>query len=501
MPSLTLALLHATADHKQPERNRQQLLALFRQAGEAGAQVALSPELAISGYSFASRADIAPFTESADGPTVAQLRPIARQYGMYLCVGLAEREPCSNLFYNSAIVLDPNGEIVCHYRKMNAEIRWACPGNPHDDNTFATPWGRIGLLICSDSYHSLPARVTVRRGADLILIPANWPPTGLDPREIWQARALENSVHIAVCNRTGLDLSMDCRLGPSAVFNAEGKPLLEHSSAQTQLLLTTLPLGDDGRLSSRCCRRRGDSHLSGDYAACALQRSGISDLTEFLHLPVPGILPLHCLTTASPDRLFSLLHNDDATIAPSLHLLPEADYSDQILEQFQRHCDRNGGAVCCTRVGSRPGHYLLQSSQPPRILPLAAWESNIAQACIDYGPARLLPVPIKALHQPEAICTAAKEGCDLVVCSSTAFSAGDRLLAGVRTIDNVATALCSPEGGGIWITPEGHQRWQEILAEPSATCGFQLDTKRTRAKKFQDRVDYELLLATGRSST
>jgi len=496
MSTLTLALLHATAAHKQPEINRLQLLALFRQAGEAGAQLALSPELAISGFCFTSREDIAPFTETAEGPTISGLRQIARDYGMYLCVGLAEREPRTNLFYNSAFVLDPNGEVVCRYRKMNAEIRWACPGNPREDNTFATPWGRIGLLICSDSYHSLPARVTARRGADLILIPANWPPTGLDPREIWQARALENGIHIATCNRTGMDLSMDCRQGPSAIFTPEGISLLDHCSPETQLLLAQLPLGDDGRLPPEQRQERLGQDL-GDCCACALHRSGIADLTGFLQLPPPGPLSIHCVATSSPEQILAHLKSDENRTSPSLHLLPAAPYSDHDLELLQGHCDHWGTAICCTRLQQHPGIYWLQGKQPPRILPLLAGENGTSLPCVDYGPARVLPAPFWALHHPEPICAAAKKGCDVVVCSSATYSAGDRLIAGVRTIDNVATALCSPEGGGVWLTPEGHQRWQETLVAPQANCTYRLDTQRTRIKKFQDRVDYQRLLSDG----
>lgn len=492
MPSLTLALLHATADHKQPDNNREQLLTLMHQAGAAGAQLALSPELAVSGYSFASRADIAPFTESVDGPTISALRPIARRYRMYICVGLAEREPRCNLFYNSVFVLDPQGHLICRYRKMNAEIRWACPGNPREDNTFATPWGRIGLLICSDSYHSLPARVTTRRGADLILIPANWPPTGLDPREIWQARALENGVTVVACNRTGMDLSMDCRQGPSAVFGADGEPLLDHCSAQTRLLLSEIPLDDKGRLAAN---RVHDRRILGDCTTCALPLAGIADLTAFLRLPPPDHLAIGCLASSSATEMIRMLKPGNQGKVANLYLLPAAAYSDNTLDLLQGHCDAEEVAICCTRLEQHPGIYWLQGKQPPRILELSTGGPSASFPWIDYGPARILPIAPQVLRHPEPICAAAKQGCDLVVCSAPAFSASDRLIAGARTIDNVATALCSDQGGGIWLTPEGHGRWQEILAAPQEKCNFLLDTRRTRHKKFQDRVDYEQLLS------
>lgn len=493
MPSLTLALLHATAEHKQPDRNREQLLSLMHQAGEAGAHLALSPELAISGYSFASRNDIAPFTETVDGPTISALRSVACHYGMYICVGLAEREPRSNLFYNSVLVLDPQGQLICRYRKMNAELRWACPGNPREDNTFAAPWGRIGLLICSDSYHSLPARVTARRGAALILIPANWPPTGLDPREIWQSRALENGVPVVACNRTGMDLTMDCRQGPSAVFGADGEPLLDHCSSQTRLLLAHLPLDDHGHLIEN---RIQEQPNLGDCADCALPLSAITDLTSFLRLPPPGQLAIHCLATARMESLLTMIQSPGKRSAANLYLLPAAMYSDSALELLQGQCDAKDAAICLTRLGQQPAICWLQGKQTPRIIELSSWNMSPLPWC-DYGPARILPAPAWALRQPEPICAAAKQGCDLVACSAPAFSAHDRLIAGARTIDNVATALCSPQGGGIWLSPEGHGRWQETLTTPQGECRYLLDTQRCRHKKFQDRVDYQQLLASG----
>lgn len=176
--------------------------------------VVLAPELAVSGYSFADYRDMAPYAETADGPTLTAVAHLCALYGMYACIGLAEMDPLSGILYNSAFVVDPNGSIVCRYRKINAEFRWACPGDPTQDNTFDTPWGRIGVLICSDSYHSLMPRVTALRGANLLLIIANWPPTGLNPVEIWRARAMENGVFVAACNRTGQDLVMDCSRAP-----------------------------------------------------------------------------------------------------------------------------------------------------------------------------------------------------------------------------------------------------------------------------------------------
>ncbi|MDD2468888.1 MAG: carbon-nitrogen hydrolase family protein [Desulfobulbus sp.] len=497
MPSLRLALLHLTAAHKQPEVNRRQLFDLFRRAGDAGAQLVIAPEMAISGYAFTGRGDIAPFTETAEGPTLSGLAEIVREYGMYGCIGLAEREASTNIFYNSAFVLDPLGEVACRYHKINAEHRWACPGNPREDNTFLTPWGRMGVLICSDSYPSLLARITALRGADLLLIPANWPPTGLDPRELWQARALENGVHVAACNRTGMDLSMDCSQGPSVLYSPEGTAFIDHNSPNSQLLLADIPLNADNRLSSdsrlACLQKRS----LGDISPCYLNLVGIADLTAFLRLPQPGSLAIHCSTSTKVEEILSELKaNKEQLSSPTLHLLPAGTYNDQALEKLQSHCDLYNTAFALTRLEEHPGLYFFQVSRPRQIMP--RWGEHATTqdklASVDYGPSRVLLAPQAALRHPEPILAAAKQGCDLVAICCSKMSWKDTLVAGVRTIDNIAVALASENGAGIWMTPEGHQRWEEILAGPGQSCKYLLDTHRTRKKRFQDRVDYQQLL-------
>lgn len=490
MPSLKLALLHSAAAHKQTDANRAQLLALFRRACDAGAQLIAAPEMAVSGYSFNSRRDIAPYVETGDGPTLTALAQLTREYGVYACIGLAERDPRTSIFYNSAFALDPQGEVVCRYRKINAEHRWACPGNPLADNTFATPWGRVGLLICSDSYHSLMPRITALRGADLLLIPANWPPTGLDPREIWRARALENGLYVAACNRTGLDLTMDCRQGVSAVFDPHGTMLLDHSSPHTHLALIGLDLDGRNRLAAPT-RTRLHGRLATDVSDCCLNLSGIADLTSFLRLPPPGPLVLNCHAAESETAALAALersaHNKPDSCG--LHILPAGVYSDAALDRI-RQISTTAGAIVFRMQGQDAGWRWCEHGAWTRP---AAFGGVLAQT--EYGAARILLASLGEFRRPEPILAAAKRGCDLVIASSEHLSDEDRLLAGVRTIDTLAAAACAANGSGIWMTPEGHQRWEEVLAGPGECCSYLLDTARTRKKRFQDRVDYDRLLA------
>ncbi len=353
MPFLKLALIHSSIHHKQPEINRENLLALFRQAGEKKVCLAVAPELSLSGNSFQSRQDIAPYIEEENGPTLTELADITRTYNFYACIGLAEKDSRTGIFYNSAFVLDPGGNIACRYRKINAENRWACPGDPREDNTFETPWGRMGVLIGSDTYHSLMPRITALRGANLLLVPANWAPLSLNPKEVWRARALENGFFIVACNRTGMDLAEDYSLAPSVAYDSQGKAFLNSSHQKTRFFQTHLPLTTDNRLKAGQRIRRLSYRKSLDTHACYLNLTTVSNLTSYLHLPPPGKLNLLCSVPQEQEHPLELAETDFLHKSPSpntLHVLPAWDYSDASLDKMRALCAASGKKAIVRRT-------------------------------------------------------------------------------------------------------------------------------------------------------
>ena len=112
----------------------------------------------------------------------------------------------------------------------------------------------------------------------------------------------------------------------------------------------------------------------------------------------------------------------------------------------------------------------------------------------DFGPARVHLVYPDMLFNPEPAVAEAKQGCDIVLLFNHEITPEHHLLADVRTIENIAVAACSLNAAGIWITPERHQRWDQVSAEHGEVCRYPLDTHRTRLKRFQDRIDFDVLL-------
>ena len=249
--SMRIALVHLDVHYKKPERNRGNIFRLNREAALKGADIIFNTELPITGYSFNSREDISEYVETDKGLTVMGLADIAREHSKYIGIGLAERDDTTGIYYNSAVMIGPDGRQICRYRKINAEMRWACPGDPKQENTFDTPWGRMGILICSDTYYGLFPRSLALKAVDLLWVPANWPPGDMDAKEVWKARVLENGFFLAACNRSGTDRIMNCRDAISCIYAPEGREIFSASSEGSNVFIVDLPLDEKGKLRGR----------------------------------------------------------------------------------------------------------------------------------------------------------------------------------------------------------------------------------------------------------
>ncbi len=493
--SLRIAFVHPEVRYRQPEVNRDNLLRLNREAARHGADIILNTELPVTGYSFDSRNDISDCVEPDNGRTMMQLAGIAREHRKYIGIGLAECDETTGIYYNSAIVIAPNGRIVCKYRKINAEMRWACPGGPNQQNTFDTPWGRVGVLICSDSYYGLFPRSMALKGVDLLWVPANWPPGGLDPREVWRARVLENGFFLAACGRTGKDRIMDCRDAVSCAYNPRGQELFAASSRESRVFFLELPLDNEGKLQTSLRTERLKSRDPSTYRPIYLDLRLVDDLTAHYELPKPGRLPVHCIVPGEkPLRLDSLEEKirELKGKGPCLFVLSPFPAASVDRTRLHSLAKRNDIALCATLLREKTGksHILLTPDGE------YGWRegAELPFPMVHYGSAKVGMAPFDSFVHPELAVTFSKLGCDLVVLSEEKLETDSRLLCGIKSVENIAVAVCASNGALICMAPRGHERWEERSIEGPGICSCELDTLRTRKKRFQDRVNFELLL-------
>lgn len=205
----------------EKERNIEALLALAGEAAEAGARLIVTPEMGTTGYCWYERSEVAPFVEPIPGPTTERFAQLARERNCFIVVGMPEVDPATNLYYNSAVLIGPEGVVGTH-RKTHpyiSEPKWAVSGDLGHP-VFETEIGRIALLICMDIHFVETARLAALNGADVICHVSNWL-AERTPAPYWINRAFENGCYLIEANRWGLERGVQfsggsCIISPDA---------------------------------------------------------------------------------------------------------------------------------------------------------------------------------------------------------------------------------------------------------------------------------------------
>lgn len=236
------------------EANVAHSLELIAQAAQAGAQLAVLPELCNSGYVFESRTEAFGLSEPVpDGPTCRAWMEAARKHGLFMVAGIAERQ--DDRLYNSAVVLGPGGHIGT-YRKNHlwgAENLFFEPGNLGVP-VFHVGAGRIACAICYDIWFPETFRLAALQGADLLCVATNWVPMPAQPDHLpvmanilAMSGAHSNSMFVAAADRVGVERGQPF-LGNSLIVSHTGWPLAGPASFdREEMLLTDLNLSDARR--------------------------------------------------------------------------------------------------------------------------------------------------------------------------------------------------------------------------------------------------------------
>jgi omega-amidase len=243
---LTIALAQMDVLTGQPDANLARARDFAAQARDAGADLLLLPELWFNGYDLERAEQRA--TPLGEGG-FAHMAELAREFGLYLAGSLLERHAggaCgerrfaySRTVSNTAVLYAPDGVLLGSYRKIHRfrlmqEHRYLVPG---DCATLCpTPWGPAGLAICYDLRFPELFRVMALAGAVLFLVPAQWPVRRV---EAWlllaRARAVENELIVAACNRVGNDGQVTFP-GRSLVVDPWGNVLVEGDDRERLLI-------------------------------------------------------------------------------------------------------------------------------------------------------------------------------------------------------------------------------------------------------------------------
>ena len=157
----------------EPDRNLERAERMIAEAAGQQCHVVLLPETLDFAWTHPSALTEA---QPIPGPYSDRLAYAARENRLYVCAGLTELAPDGRT-YNAAVLIDPQGNIICKYHKINlldVELPFYSVGQTL--NVVDTELGKIGLNICADNFlDGLPIGHTLARmGAEFILSPSSW---------------------------------------------------------------------------------------------------------------------------------------------------------------------------------------------------------------------------------------------------------------------------------------------------------------------------------------
>jgi predicted amidohydrolase len=223
MREITVAIVQMKPRLGEPEENLVKMTEMISKiASQQKVDLIVFPELITSGYELGVR-----FTELAQrvpGPTINLLAQRANEYGVYIVFGMVTKERVESVLYNSAVIVGPEGELLEVYNKIHlrGEERMAFREG-FKLPVIETEVGNIGLMIGYDLAFPEVARSLALDGADILCVVANWEASQIDEWKTYtRARAYENSVYIAACNRVGEDVTLNFG-GESMVVGPRGQ--------------------------------------------------------------------------------------------------------------------------------------------------------------------------------------------------------------------------------------------------------------------------------------
>jgi predicted amidohydrolase len=226
-----------------PSVNLETVRAAAEDAAARGAQLLVTPEYT-SYFTAEIDDEFVAAAQPLDGPFVTGLRRIARSTGVALVVGVAEAGPDASRFRNTLVAVDPDGALVCTYRKVHLYDAFGSresdriePGDPEQLPVFELGGVRVGLETCYDLRFPEVTRRLAAAAADVVVVPAEWvrgPGKEHHWRTLLTARAIENTVWVL-----GVGQAPPIGIGGSVALDPSGVAVAALGAAPG-LLVTTV---------------------------------------------------------------------------------------------------------------------------------------------------------------------------------------------------------------------------------------------------------------------
>jgi N-carbamoylputrescine amidase len=232
---------------------------LVREAVKKGANIVLLQELFENLYFCQKQVEdyfkLARTLEDSDA--VNHFKNLAKELQVVLPISFFEKK--NNMYYNSLVVIDADGEVLGTYRKTHIpdgpgynEKFYFSPGDT-GFKVFKTRYGTIGIGICWDQWFPETARSLALMGAELIFYPtaigSEPSKPEYDSRDHWQrvmqGHSAANIVPVIASNRIGTEHIQDSQItfyGSSFITNEFGEKVVEANREEETVLTATFDL-------------------------------------------------------------------------------------------------------------------------------------------------------------------------------------------------------------------------------------------------------------------
>jgi nitrilase len=308
LPAVTVAVVQAAPILFDREATLEKVRSLTLEATAGGAQLVLFPEAFVPAYprglSFGvvvgQRRPVGRLvwqrywdnTVEVPGPATETLGAVARDAGVYLVVGVIERDAVFShaTLYCTLLYFGPDGRLLGKHRKLKPTAAERLIWGEGDGSTLqvlSTPFGKVGGLICWENYMPLARMALYAQGVELYLAPT------ADSRDTWQATLR----HIACEGRCFV---LGCNQYVTKAMYPEDLPGIEELADQPELLCRggsaiISPLGD--LLAGPLYDTEGILHATLDLSEITRSRF---DFDVVGHYARPDVFDLHVNTRPQP---------------------------------------------------------------------------------------------------------------------------------------------------------------------------------------------------------
>ncbi|HMO13732.1 MAG TPA: carbon-nitrogen hydrolase family protein [Pirellulaceae bacterium] len=224
------------------DENLKRTLEKMTEASANGARLVVFPECSLTGYCCETKEEGKAIGLNLQSTVFRRLHESCRSLNVFGVFGFLETEDESDDLFNSLVCIGPAG-IVAHYRKTHLPQlgvdRFVTCGQAAYD-VFEIDKVQVGMLICYDSSFPEATRVLALKGADVVLLPTNWPAASISIAELVPpVRAMENHIYFVVANRVGLERGVSF-VGRSRIIHPNGSSLTYAEHDREEVLIADI---------------------------------------------------------------------------------------------------------------------------------------------------------------------------------------------------------------------------------------------------------------------